>query len=94
MYAVNVRVRVDRDREEEARTLLREVVVPTAKGMDGFISGTWLRALDDDRGTSVLIFESEAGARAAGEWFRTEGPPPGAPVAVESADPFEVVAQA
>ena len=94
MYGVMVQVKVDAAREEEARTMLREVVVPTAKQLAGFASGTWLRALQGGAGRSVLLFESEDAARAAVEEIRAQGPPAGAPVTMESVDAYEVVAQA
>jgi quinol monooxygenase YgiN len=93
MHAVVGQVKIDQSREEEARKALNQVVVPTAKQMAGFVSGTWCRALQDDRGISMLVFESEEAARAAAEQMR-QGPPPGTPATFVSADVFEVVAQA
>jgi hypothetical protein len=94
MYGVIVQVTVDAGREDEARTLLRDVVVPTAKQLSGFASGTWLRALEGGAGRSVLLFESEEAARAAVEQIRAQGPPAGAPVTMESVDAYEVLVQA
>ncbi len=94
MYGVIVEVRIDTDREEEARKMLEEVVVPRAKGLSGFSKGHWLRSLQGDRGRSVLLFESEAAARAAADQIRSEGPPPGVPVTMENVDAYEVLAQA
>ncbi|MGH8986527.1 MAG: hypothetical protein ACRDY6_22020 [Acidimicrobiia bacterium] len=74
--------------------MLREVVIPSAKQLTGFASGTWLRSLQSDAGRSVLLFETEDAARAAVEEIRAQGPPPGAPVTIESVDAYEVVAQA
>jgi Antibiotic biosynthesis monooxygenase len=93
MHAVIGQVKIDQSREDEARKTLQEVVVPTAKAMAGFVAGTWCRALQDDRGISVLLFESEQAARAAAEQMR-QGPPPGTPATFVSADVFEVVAEA
>jgi hypothetical protein len=94
MHAVIVQVKIDPAREEEARRTLREAVVPAAKGLAGFSSGTWLRALQGDGGRGVLLFESEEAARAAAKQIRSEGPPPGVPVTMESVDAYEVLAQA
>ncbi|MEX0684321.1 MAG: hypothetical protein WD904_12520 [Dehalococcoidia bacterium] len=94
MYAVVGQVKVDASREDEARKALGEIVVPQAKSLSGFAGGTWLRAAQDDRGISVLLFESEEDARAAVERMRSQGPPPGTPATFVSADLFEVVAQA
>jgi Antibiotic biosynthesis monooxygenase len=92
MHAVVGEVKIDPSREEEARKALSEIVVPRAKLMPGFVGGTWCRALQDNRGISVLIFESEQAANAAAEQMR-EGPPPGTPATFVSADVFEVIAQ-
>src|SRR5439155_16876765 len=80
--------------EDLARKLLQEVTVPRAKSLAGFKSGTWLRALHSDRGMSVLLFDSEDDARAAADQIRSQGPPEGSPVIMESVDAFEVLAQA
>lgn len=63
MHGVIVQVRIDSSREEEARSTLHDVVVPRARALAGFSSGTWLRALDGDAGRGVLLFESEETAR-------------------------------
>ncbi len=44
MHGVIVEVRVHSDREEQARKVLRDEVVPRAKALPGFAGGTWLRA--------------------------------------------------
>lgn len=94
MHAVMVRVKVDTSREDEARQVLRDVVVPTAKALPGFTRGDWVRALDSDEGGSVLLFDSENAARSAVEQIRSQGPPAGTPVTVQSVTAYEVVEQA
>lgn len=94
MHAVNVQVKIDSSQEDLARKMLHEVTVPRAKALAGFRSGTWIRALEGDRGMSVLLFDSEDAARAAADEIRSQGPPQGAPVTMESVDAFEVLAQA
>jgi hypothetical protein len=94
MHAVMIQVKVDGSREQEARQLLQDVVVPTAKALAGFAGGTWCRALEGDAGRSVLLFDSEENAKAAAEEIRSQGPPAGAPVTMEAVDAYEVVAQA
>jgi hypothetical protein len=94
MHAVVSEVRVDPSREEEARKLLHDVVVPQARQFEGFVAGRWLRALQGQKGVAVIFFSSEQAARAAVERARSEGPPPGGPVAMESIDVFEVIAEA
>ena len=94
MHGVIVQVSIDPTREDDARTTLHEMVVPAAKALAGFVSGTWLRALEGDGGRGVLLFESEEAARAGAERIRSEGPPPGVPVTMERVDVYEVLAQA
>jgi antibiotic biosynthesis monooxygenase len=93
MHAVIGHVSLDPSRRDEAVKLLNEVTMPRTKAMAGFVSATWCRAPEGDRGTSVLVFETEEAARAAVEQVR-QGPPPGGPATFVSADVFEVVAQA
>jgi tRNA A58 N-methylase Trm61 len=64
MHAVVVTVEIDADRAEEARELLETFTIPTAKGMPGFISGSWMRSADKTRGTGVVILDSEDAANA------------------------------
>jgi hypothetical protein len=94
MHAVMVRVKVDTSREDEARQVLRDVVVPTAKALPGFTRGDWVRALDSDEGLSILLFDSEDAARSAVEQIRSQGPPTGVPVTMQSVTAYEVVEQA
>ena len=94
MHAVVTEVKVDASREEEARKLLHDVVVPQSKQFDGFVAGRWLRALHGERGVSVIFFSSEEAARAAVERARSEGPPPGGPVTMASIEMFEVITEA
>jgi acyl-coenzyme A thioesterase PaaI-like protein len=94
MHGVIVQVKIDSNREEEARRALHEMVVPRAKALAGFSGGTWLRALGGDAGRGVLLFESEEAARAAVDEIRSQGPPPGVPVTLEAVDVYEVLAQA
>ncbi len=78
MYATVGQVKVDPGREDEARKLLEELVVPRAKGLAGFQGGHWARVLGGDVGYSLLLFDTEANARAAADQV-AQGPPPGAP---------------
>lgn len=93
MHAVVGQVRIDTSREDEARKLLDEFVLPTSKQLAGFQGGYWSRALEGDGGHSMLLFDSEENARAAAERI-AEGPPPGAPTSFVSATVCEVIAQA
>ena len=93
MYAVVGRVKIEAGREDEAHKLLDDFVVPSAKTLTGFASGYWARALDEDIGNSLLLFDSEENARAAAAQI-AEGPPPGTPVSFMSVTVCEVLAQA
>jgi hypothetical protein len=93
MHAIIVEVKVDSAREEEAQRMLREMVVPRAKARPGFTAGYWVRALQGDALRTVELFDSEDNARAAAEQI-SEGPPPGAPVTLESIEIYEVLAHA
>ena len=94
MHGVIVHVKIDSSRRKDAVKILNEVTVPRAKAIPGFVSGTWFRALESDRGIGVQLFVSEESARAAADEIRSEGPPPEAPVTMESVEAFEIVAQA
>ena len=94
MYAVVNEVEIDASKGDEATKLLNEIVVPKAKALAGFKSGRWVRSLDGTQGRSLLLFESEADAKAAAEEIRTQGPPPGAPVTVKAVAAYEVLAEA
>ena len=37
------------------RAILDQEIVPIAKQLPGFTSGSWLQALEGDRGTALLI---------------------------------------
>lgn len=60
MHAVIGTVEIDANRADEAIGLLTSFTVPNAKQAPGFISGTWCRSADGTRGSSVVLFESEA----------------------------------
>ena len=67
MYAVVIRVtihNVDRTRE-----VLNSQVVPQVSGAPGFKTGywTWSTGGGESNGLSMIIFDSEENARAAGE---------------------------
>ena len=65
-------------------------LVPTVAGAPGFVAGYWV-ALSQDRGTSIVVFESEDAAR--GLLATMEGGPPMS-VTIDSVDVGEVLAQA
>ena len=95
MYAVVIRVtihNVDRTRE-----VLNSQVVPQVSGAPGFKTGYWTWSTDggeESNGLSMIIFDSEENARAAGE--RVSAIAAGAPddVTLDGVEVREVVASA
>ena len=94
MFGVIIDVRIDPNREEEARAMVRDVIVAKAKAHPGFLGGHWLRALRGDILRSVHLFDTLANAQATASRISSEGPPPEAPVTLHSVDAYEVIAQA
>jgi hypothetical protein len=88
MHAVVLTVKIDAD-EQESQQHLREQIVPRVKEAPGFVAGYWVR-LSGDKGTSVVVFESEDAARSALE----QGPEPPSGVTIDSSEIGEVVASA
>ena len=93
MQAVVITISIDPAKAELATGLLHEQVVPNAKASPGFVSGVWARSRDGRNGHSVVLYENEESARAVLAQA-TQGPFPGAPVTVLSAEVYEVLAQA
>ena len=87
MHAVVVRVTID-DRES-AEKALREEVVPRVSQAPGFVAGYWTRK--DDKGLSMIIFESEDAAKQASERLQENIP---AAVTFEGVEMREVAAHA
>jgi len=57
----------------EAKRGLNEEVIPTMKGAPGFL-GAYFVAVDDTRGVSIEVFETEEQARAAAPPEGSEAP--------------------
>ena len=93
MFGVIIEVQVDPQREEEARSMVHDFVVPRAQALPGFQGGHWLRALDSDLIKEVFTFDSEDNARATVSRVQSEGPPPGGPVTLHSVAAYELIAQ-
>jgi heme-degrading monooxygenase HmoA len=87
MHAVVLNVTVND--ANAATAALRNQVVPQVSGTPGFVAGYWVR-LEGDRGTSVVVFESEDAARSAA----AQAQPPGAFLTFDSVEVGEVVANA
>jgi heme-degrading monooxygenase HmoA len=88
MYAMLVNVTINDP--EAAPKLLEEQVVPRVSQAPGFIAGYWMRP-QEDRGWSVVVFESEQAARAVAD---TVVSPPTGEVTVNNVDVQEIVAHA
>lgn len=87
MHAVLVNVtRHDIEKSEES---VRNDVAPRVSKAPGFIAGYWMGA--GEKGTSVVVFESEDAANTAAEMVRSMAPDT---VTVDSVEVREVVASA
>jgi hypothetical protein len=93
MYGVIIEVSIIPNREEDARLMLRDMIVPQARAHHGLSAAFWLRALHGGALRSVQLYDTEANAIATAERIRSQGPPPGAPVTLTSVDTYEVIAQ-
>jgi heme-degrading monooxygenase HmoA len=77
---------------ERGLPALREQLVPRVKQAPGLVNAYWLRSRDN-RGMSVIVFETEEAAQALARTIEAEGPPTDA-VTINSIEIREVVAQA
>ena len=94
MHAVVVRVTIhDRDSTGE---VLRNEVVPQVSGAPGFKAGywTWSTGGGDLNGLSMIIFDSEENARAAGDRVRSIASSRPDDVTLDDVEVREVVASA
>jgi len=88
MHAVVVKAKLSDD-DSASLEELREQVVPRVSQAPGFVAGYWVRLESENRGASVIVFDSEENARNAASQLQ---PPEG--VTLESVDVGEVVANA
>ncbi|HUK95722.1 MAG TPA: hypothetical protein VLU96_11815 [Gaiellaceae bacterium] len=94
MHALVVRVTIhDADRTRE---VLNSQVVPQASGASGFKTGywTWSTSGGELNGLSMLIFDSEENARAAGERISAIAADASDDVTLDGTEVREVVASA
>jgi hypothetical protein len=87
MHAVVVKVTLH-DREA-AQAMLHERVIPRLSQAPGFVAGYW--TVKDNKGLSMLVFESEDAATGASEMVRTTIPDA---VTLEDVEVREVVGHA
>jgi hypothetical protein len=64
-------------------------LVPRVSAAPGFVAGYWV-ALSQNKGTAVVVFDSEASAQAVA----SQAGPAGGPVTADSVEVGEVVAHA
>jgi hypothetical protein len=72
---------------DKGRAFLREQAVPRVSQAPGIVAAYWVR-LEGDRGTSMLVFESEEAARAMSDQIAR---PPEDVVTIDSVEVGEVV---
>lgn len=92
MHGVIIEVKVDPDREQEARDMLDNMVVPRAKTHQGIVTAYWLRDMNGDILRSVQVYRTEENAKETAERIGSQGAPPGAPVTLVSVNTYEVIA--
>ena len=82
MHAVVIEVDTSGQPDPEVGLkLLREQIVPGVSQAPGFQAGYWLRPLDDGKGTSLVLFDTEENAEAASRALGVgESPSPGVKV--------------
>ena len=69
MHAVVVRISIGD--AEIAEQEVREKVVPAISNAPDFVAGYWTRSEEGSDALSILVFDSEAAARAVGDRFRS-----------------------
>ena len=94
MHALVIRVTIHN--EDRTREVLNGQVVPQTSGAPGFKTGYWTWASSDGQlnGLSMIIFESEENARAAGDRVRAIAADASGDVTLEDVEVREVVASA
>jgi hypothetical protein len=94
MHAVLIEVDTSGQADREAGLkYLREQIVPGVSQTPGFQAGYWLRALEDNKGTSVVVFDTKENADAASRAL-TVGSSPAPGVTVVRREVREVAASA
>jgi hypothetical protein len=74
---------------DAAVAFARDQVVPRVSGAPGLVAGYWVRVAEN-KGTSIVVFESEEDARAMAEQVT---PAPDGSVTPDSVEVGEVVAE-
>ena len=75
-HAVVIQVKIDPKSDVEHRhSILNNFVIPEAKALPGFRSGTWMND-GDGTGTCVVVFDTEDDAKSAVAPMTPAGGPP------------------
>ncbi len=74
MHAVTVSVSIEAGREDDAAKQLQSDVLPRVKAAPGLVSGFWLMP-KDGKASSLVVFESEAAAKAMVDGMSAMPPP-------------------
>jgi hypothetical protein len=97
MHAILIVTKMDSKLHARQRQELEERIVPFVKQHSGFVSGTWMYDVAGGRASSMIVLDTEEGARALAEAVRAQTSDPNAAahgVALESIVVGEVQAQA
>ncbi len=65
MHALLVSVTIDPGHDADAQARLESDVLPRVKEFPGMVSGVWTRSSDGRHASSIVVFETEEGAKAA-----------------------------
>lgn len=92
MHALVVRVTIHN--ADRTREVLNSQVVPQVSGAPGFKTGYWTWATGGENGLSMIIFDSEENARAAGDRISAIATDAPDDVTLDGVEVREVVASA
>ena len=92
MHALVVRVTIHN--ADRTREVLNSQVVPQVSGAPGFKAGYWTWSSGAENGLSMIIFDSEENARAAGDRISAIAADAPGDVTLDGVEVREVVASA
>lgn len=91
-FAIVSNVTIKDGRDDEAVGMLHSMVVPESTGLAGHVTSFWTK--NGSKGIGMQVFDSKEAAEAAlAKLVGTgEGPPPEAPITLDSFEIYEVLA--
>ena len=92
MHALVMTVSIAPGHFESAHENLQSQVIPRVKQMPGFVRGYWTINAGHERGTSLVVFDTEQNAQTAVTGTRNGPMPPG--VTIVNAEVAEVTGEA